>query len=108
MERKGCESIGCYTHFVTFNIPVTHDLDLISISPDLPPVLRQLKKDILSQRKELDLNVRKMSRIQYIKQWPYLKLKINGQPDRYPKISQDTIVKEFLGVAPLLRVPEGL
>ena len=80
----------------------------ISISPDLPPVLRQLKKDILSQRKEFDLNVSKMSRIQYIKQWPYLKLKINGQPDRYPKISQDTIVKEFLGVTPLLRVPEGL
>ena len=28
MERKRCESIGCYTHFVTFNIPLTHDLDL--------------------------------------------------------------------------------
>ena len=24
MEPKGCESIGCYTHFVTLN----HDLDL--------------------------------------------------------------------------------
>ena len=28
MERKGCESIGCYTHFVTFNVPLTHDFDL--------------------------------------------------------------------------------
>ena len=28
MEQKQCESIGCYTHFVTFNIPLTHDLDL--------------------------------------------------------------------------------
>ena len=28
MERKGCESIGCYNHFVTFNIFLTHDLDL--------------------------------------------------------------------------------
>ena len=28
MERKGCESIGCYTHLVTFNVPLTHDLDL--------------------------------------------------------------------------------
>ena len=28
MEQKGCESIGCYTHFVTFNNPLTHDLDL--------------------------------------------------------------------------------
>ena len=28
MERKGCESIGCYTHFVTLNGHFTHDLDL--------------------------------------------------------------------------------
>ena len=28
MEQKRCESIGCYTHFVTVNIPHTHDLDL--------------------------------------------------------------------------------
>ena len=28
MERKRCESIVCYTHFVIFNIPLTHDLDL--------------------------------------------------------------------------------
>ena len=28
MERKGCESIGCYTHFVTLNVHFTHDLDL--------------------------------------------------------------------------------
>ena len=28
MERKGCEMmIGCYTHFVTFNVHLTHDLD---------------------------------------------------------------------------------
>ena len=28
MEGKGCESIGCYTHFVTFNVHFAHDLDL--------------------------------------------------------------------------------
>ena len=27
MERKGCESIGCYTHIVTLNCDLTHDLD---------------------------------------------------------------------------------
>ena len=26
--RKGCESIGCYIYFVTFNVHLTHDLDL--------------------------------------------------------------------------------
>ena len=28
MERTGCESIGCYTHFVTFNFDLNYDLDL--------------------------------------------------------------------------------
>ena len=28
MEWKGCESIGCYTHFVTLNVHFIHDLDL--------------------------------------------------------------------------------
>ena len=25
MEQKGCESIGCYTHFVTFNVWIFKD-----------------------------------------------------------------------------------
>ena len=28
MEQKGRESIGCYIYFVTFNVHLTHDLDL--------------------------------------------------------------------------------
>ena len=28
MEQKGCEPIGCYTYFVTFNFDLNHDLDL--------------------------------------------------------------------------------
>ena len=28
MERKGCELIECWTHVVTFNVHLTHDLDL--------------------------------------------------------------------------------
>ena len=28
MEQKGYESIGCYTPFVTFKVPLTHDFDL--------------------------------------------------------------------------------
>ena len=27
MERKGCESIGCYTHIVTLNCDPIYDLD---------------------------------------------------------------------------------
>ena len=33
MERKGCGSTECWTHVVTFNFDLTHDLDLeISMS----------------------------------------------------------------------------
>ena len=28
MERKGCDSTECWTHVVTFNFDLTHDLDL--------------------------------------------------------------------------------
>ena len=28
MERKRSQSIGCYTHFVTFNVPLTLTLDI--------------------------------------------------------------------------------
>ena len=28
MELKGCELIECWTHVVTFNVHLTHDLDL--------------------------------------------------------------------------------
>ena len=28
MEQKGCESIECWTHVVTFNVHLFHDLDL--------------------------------------------------------------------------------
>ena len=28
MERKGCESIECWTHVLTFNFVLTDDLDL--------------------------------------------------------------------------------
>ena len=80
----------------------------ISISPALPPILRQLKTDILNQRKTLDLNTRKNTRIQYLKQWPYVKLAIKEQDDVYPTISQKAIVKELLGVSPNLDFPEGL
>ena len=74
----------------------------ISISPDIPPVLRQLKKDLLAQRRELAPNVRKHSSIHHIKQWPYMILKIRNQADQHPKVSQQTIVRDVLGLNPLL------
>ena len=44
--------------------------------------------------------------IQYIKQWPYMKLKIRNHDDQYPRVSQQTIVKDVLGLNPLVEVLE--
>ena len=41
MERKGCESIGCYTHFVTFNFGLNHDLDLGFLRSNFKKVVSQ-------------------------------------------------------------------
>ena len=80
----------------------------VTIYPDLPPVLRKLKTDVLAQRKELDPTIRKQSFVKYIKQWPYVRLSIRGQTDRNPRIAQETIVKDILGVHPHVELQEGL
>ena len=41
MEQKGCESIGCYTHFVNFNVPLSHDLDLGFLRSNFDKVVSQ-------------------------------------------------------------------
>ena len=74
----------------------------VSISPDIPPVLRQLKKDLLAQRKDLDLNERRQAGIYFLKQWPFMKLKIKNKPDRLPRISQRVVVEEILGFNPTM------
>ena len=48
----------------------------ISVSPDLPPIARQLKKEVLQRRKELDPETKRLSSVRYIKTFPYKMLNI--------------------------------
>ena len=80
----------------------------IKIAPDLPPILRQLKTDILNQRKELPLPVRKKSSVRYLKQWPFVKLTIKDEQDLLPRISKKIIVRDFLGFSPALELPKEM
>ena len=41
MERKECESIGCYTHIVTLNCDLIYDLDLLISRSNFEKVLTQ-------------------------------------------------------------------
>ena len=80
----------------------------ISISLDLPPVLRKLKKDLLDQRKTLEETLRKKSGIKYLRQWPFLILKIKDHDDRVPNISKQSIVNEVLGFNAHMEIREPI
>ena len=65
----------------------------ISLSPDLPPKLRQLKTELLNIRKGLPTEQKSRSTVRYLAQWPYVKLSVAGRTDRIrPTIPKETIV----------------
>ena len=55
MERKGCESTECWTHVVTFNFDLTHDLDLEFSTSNFEIAVSQ-QWEGLSTWNEKDLN----------------------------------------------------
>ena len=61
----------------------------ISISPDLPPVLRPAKDELLQERSKLPLQTKIKSRIKFLPHWPFVQLKVEGQAAKelivYPK-----------------------
>ena len=68
----------------------------ISVSPDLPPVLRPLKGDILNQRKDLPLDVKSKYHVKYLPRWPFVCLNSHDHPTKNPRITRDFIVNKFL------------
>ena len=77
--------------------------DRISLSPDLPPIARRLKKELMDYRRNLPLDVKQKSKVQYLRTWPYVQLSIQGRNPYHPKISLDDITKAFLGFDPACR-----
>ena len=41
IERKGCESLRCYTHIVTLNCDLVHDIDPWNSMSNLKKVVTQ-------------------------------------------------------------------
>ena len=70
--------------------------DKISLSPDIHPVLRQLKRDILQKRKDLPPDQRQGANIKYLPSWPYVCLKIRNGTTKNHSISKKTIVESYL------------
>ena len=74
----------------------------VSISPDLPPVVRPLKKELLEKRRTLPPAVKSKAHIRYLRQWPYVELSMGKDNDPIrPSSEPRTIVQSFLGATPL-------
>lgn len=79
----------------------------MTLSPDLPPVLRPLKDDLMKTRSELPPETKSKSRVRYLAQWPYVQLKIEGQQPRDPTTDFTTIATSILKVSPLFKIREN-
>ena len=80
--------------------------DAISISPDLPPVLRPMKKELLAKRKDMPQSQKSKYNLRYLRQWPYIVLAGPEKSTIHPSISKEAIVENIIGLSPLVSIPE--
>ena len=81
----------------------------VSISPDLPNDLRPLKTELLNKRKQLPPDQKKSSSIRFLKQWPYVELRVKHHPTIRPSESVTNVCERVLGLnknSLLLTIPE--
>ena len=76
--------------------------ETISIGPDLPPVLREIKTELLRKRKNLPPDQKKRANIKYLRQWPYLQLAVGANQPIPHKKKKEAIVAKVLGFCPHL------
>ena len=75
--------------------------DDISISPDLPPVLRPIKTELLTKRKSLNPDEKK-AHLKYLRQWPYVVLAVGKDKTIKPATTTKTVINSILGFSPLM------
>ena len=72
--------------------------DTISIGPDLPPVLRETKTELLRKRKNLPPDQQKRANIKYLRQWPCLQLAVSTNQTIPHEKKKEAIVAKVLGL----------
>ena len=85
------------------------DCSKITISPDLPNDLRPLKTELLNKRKVLPPEQKKSSSIRFLKQWPYVELRVKHHPTIRPSESVSNVCERVLGLdkdSLLLNIPQ--
>ena len=68
----------------------------VSLTLDLPPVIRPLKNELMTVRRALPSDIKQKSCIKYLKSYPYLQLQVPGRNPIYPKTAKETIAERFL------------
>ena len=79
----------------------------ISLSPDLPPVLRPLKDELMLSRSKLSPELKAKSRVRYMPHWPYVELRMEGKQPQRPAASLSAIAEKILGLNPLFKIQEN-
>ena len=72
----------------------------ISVSPDLPPVLRQMKDELMKMRRELDGEKKMKAKVRYLPAWPFVELKVGNDEPIRPKTTMASVTKQILGFDP--------
>lgn len=79
----------------------------VTLCPDLPPVLRPSKDELMLTRSKLSPSVKAKSRVKYLPHWPFVELRIEGQPPKRSATQLSHIAAKVLGMDPLLKIRES-
>ena len=79
----------------------------ISVSVDLPPILRPLKDNLMLMRSKLEPNIKSKSRVRHLPQWPFAELRIEGQSPKRPQETLASVTAKVLGFDHVFRVNEN-
>ena len=75
-----------------------------SVNPDLSPLIRDLKGELLKMKQELSAAEKAKASNRYLRQWPYVELRIPGRPSLKPRTPPTAITQRLFGFDPRFKV----
>ena len=75
----------------------------VSISPDLLPVIRPLKDELMEMRSKLPRYTKQKSKLRFLPHWPFVELRTDGQSPKRPSFSLSAVTSKMLDIEPLLQ-----
>lgn len=79
----------------------------ISLSPDIPPVIRPLKDELMKTRSEMAPSDKAKSKVKYLPQWPFVELRVEGARPQRPKTTLSEVATTILGIDPYFKIVEN-